>query len=610
MLSATSDFSSIMSPQISDPYPKTALELWGSRLELLSPNTPVDMDIPLDTHFTNVASDKSDQKSPYLTYNAQSFNSGRLNIGDEPIEIYELVDSYEPVEKYELVETYVPVERYEEPIDKYTEPVQDESELDYAPTHEPFPFPSQKAFDLALGAIKALKEQLVLQETLWDDLARDFTNQLNILPVTTLELVIGTRRLFAGEIEDIDNDTEGALQHKPKISFSSLTASLNLTASHLNVNKFELRLLSFFHQYCIRLFTFDVNLVAKSIWENRVPSLFLRSHLVRQSMFSFAALNLLPLCDLNNLHVVDSGQYTSVVPEENSTGVIFNHHKSALENLEEMYLKTQNYFLEVVLQQQKIFGVPGDNSTLYKRITKSNAAELVVSSVLMYSYLCMNPNRVTPLLSLDKSEADILSITRGIKATMTQCSYVLKDTRLGGFFSLLDELRAPVSLRTTTIPIMSTVYKEFREYFKMDEGGHILELRDLYALESSLITFHRLMYRCIVDNYPVPLFKWLIQTPDELADLIYKHQFFAIRILYIYASVVAMLRFQLYQDRTVWLDFMDWYKDYCEKLGGWKHPIDAAFYNLARKRLVKFKFPGVMQVFDPLNVDEGLLCPY
>ena len=80
---------------------------------------------------------------------------------------------------------------------------------------------------------------------------------------------------------------------------------VNSTSTMMNLSRFELRLLHFFDQFCVPLFSFGVNMTAEHMWRNCVPPLFAKSPLVRKAMFLFASMNMWPLCDVSTLFLAD-----------------------------------------------------------------------------------------------------------------------------------------------------------------------------------------------------------------------------------------------------------------------------------------------------------------
>lgn len=365
--------------------------------------------------------------------------------------------------------------------------------------------------------------------------------------------------------------------------------------SQLSISRFEYRLLDFFDHFCSPMFSYGVNIQVQKVWKDRVPGLFMTSPLVRSAVFSFAALNLFPLCDLNR--VCETNTMRSEIFSQSGLHdtVNFNPLMSLGDNLAVLHNDSTNYFLQAINYTKDIVG----GSVAKNAVTRQNASELAISSVLIFTFTCMQPRGVTPLVCWDGSESDLISLTRGISTIRLQCVALLENSEFGGIFDLEEEL---ATLHKAACPLIHALHDDFlKEYSNTDEFT-TESFIEIEALETCLTTLHNLILRSVTFDYPVPLFKWPLLIEDDFRALIYSQNFYALRITFVYSCLSSFLRFELYPDDNVWLDYMRAYKQYNWDLyGGWKYEWDAALYVIAHDQLSKFKTTGDLATFDPLD---------
>lgn len=93
--------------------------------------------------------------------------------------------------------------------------------------------------------------------------------------------------------------------------------------------------------------------------------------------------------------------------------------------------------------------------------------------------------------------------------------------------------------------------------------------------------------------------------PEDFRRLLYaKHQF-ALKMLYIYAALCFVAKFQMYKEYNIWRDFVVWYKDEV----GLADTTEELLYRLVVKHgygIAQFMdFP----LFDPIKVCDELDHP-
>lgn len=392
-------------------------------------------------------------------------------------------------------------------------------------------------------------------------------------------------------------------EEDPAKTFQGLTYELRLNSSTklLNISTFELRLLNFFKSYCIPLISFGVNMRADRTWRNQVPKLFLQSDLVRQSIFLFSSINLWPLCDFERLIDTDTDHSLRQDMERMGSAV---DYKLLTENLSleapgqdpsnNLFLKTSKYFMNTLKHTGNILS--RTTTGMQPDIDELTASELLVSGILIFSFLGIHPHRLVPLVSFNcETETDFLSIVRGVRNAI-KASY--KALATSDYFGILPMIDSSVQSN----PITRSLRSQLSEYYD-DQVKTSITSDNFATLLNSIATLELHMSKTIFLNYPVPLFAWILLVPDDFHDLIRAKHFFALRMLYLFACLCCLTKFQLYDSKNIWNDYIFWFKDYNFQSfnGYWNCEFDENLYRVIFER--KFRIPNnsfhLLSNFDP-----------
>lgn len=426
----------------------------------------------------------------------------------------------------------------------------------------------------------------------------------------------------------------------------------------MNISKLELRLLSFFNQFCMPLFSFGVNHEVHQVWHKQVPMLFLESPLIRSSIYSFAALNLFPLCDLSEFK-----HETISMEELESRALVLDfglYNMDSKLGQNSLYITTTKYFLDTVSKANLSIPEEGNAQKKGFGLSQMKAAEMSISSILIFSFLGIHPHKLMPLVIFDRSDTDYLSLTGCMHATFTEIAPTLINSPFRGLYSLKEESNTPpTSLKESKIPWIMRLRDELLEYYILDidfdktasmvDLDEPFELSDLFSknstpyspknpfvpvdppispyegpdaslykrspspifclesssaheyetLHHSIELFQTLTSRAVHFNYPVPMFRWILLLNQDFRDLIYKENFFSLRILYVYSCIAFLSGFQLYNDTNMWIDFIHTFHEYnLNKFGGWKYSIDEAFFIITAEKKHRFKDLNYRQMGD------------
>lgn len=351
--------------------------------------------------------------------------------------------------------------------------------------------------------------------------------------------------------------------------------------SQLHVSSFELRLLHFFQHFCIPAFTNGAPEKVSTVWRNEVPFLWKQSKLLRMSVYLFSAMNLWPLCNLQELLDNDS---------EREKVLLLQSYVVDPDVRDNLYIATIEYFSSCLqLSTQEIGKLISSNET----VSVIKSAEILLSGIMIFSFLGMHPHRIIPLVSFPdggKSETDLLSICDGLRITFLENINVLLSSPYGGIFRS-DECMEPEE--ELKYPIIENL--KFRLQQELETEYSPVFKEAITQLEISL-------YRSIVLKYPRPLFRWIL-LQDVLNKCIKSKMPFALKILYNFASLCNICKYHVFASSNMWLDYIEWYKqENFRKYGDgiWRDMDDFSIYEFvmtSRKKAINVETLATLDPF-------------
>lgn len=346
----------------------------------------------------------------------------------------------------------------------------------------------------------------------------------------------------------------GKLSRTPDNAFHNIVHHLNAPTSMLKVSRFELRLLNFFSIYCIPLFSQSIDPESQYVWTREVPQLSLESTLVRNSIYSFAAMCLIEICNLPEIQHEDNKEASPY-----ATSLI--NPNVALGN-DSLYAATSRYFMDtIVATREKV-----DDLANYRV-----ASELAVSSIVMYAFLGIHPHKLVTLVCFDQDDTDFISMARGIRETVRRSWPVLADTNFRGLFAASIRRNDPLE----TLPFEKcypVVQRLGQELLAANPPG-------CEYLTEAVMWFQRLITLVIRTNHPADIVKWIALVPVEVCHMIYDRGFHGLRLLYVYSCYCAITRFYAFEHSNMWHDYIEWYRRHnFDTFGRWFYDYDESFY--------------------------------
>lgn len=376
---------------------------------------------------------------------------------------------------------------------------------------------------------------------------------------------IGTPQPPSAALDDMtipdyseDDEEDAVVSELGPVSPSGLVL-LNSVTKQMDISSFELSLLKFFTENCINFFSFDKNPTVDYVWRNEVPRMFMTSRLVRNSILSFSALNMWPLGLLN------FGVNRNLDDKVSNLSEVSRHMEGFKEELPgRLYERTISYFQESIAETSDILiqeSNPEMRTQNYVSVANNleKSLEFFVSSVLTFSFLGMHPHGLVPLVSFSTPrETDFLSMASSMHLMCMMIGGVLFYSPFRG---LLYSNELSISLQSvlrSKFPVVEQLRKDidnFREATRQDP--HVC--KKLYEAVNHLQTA---IYKCVDLDYPVPLFRYLVELDSDFITLIRQQNAFALKILFAYLCLCLISRFQMSNDANIFLGYIQWYREH------------------------------------------------
>lgn len=359
--------------------------------------------------------------------------------------------------------------------------------------------------------------------------------------------------------------------------------SLNSPPSQLRVTKFEFRLLHYFSEFFYNVISSQAGNVGQEyIWKCQVPKLCQQSPLVRSNIYALSTMHLWSLCDL-----------LAVMPEELATDSSYSPTASTYIILDEitvdnnllvtksyLYDKAQDYFVSTL---RNTFVVMKKFMGLDMKVTSGDeAAEIVISGILLFLFLVSQPYRLIQMVSFEEGEADLLSICRGMAVSMGKSFPVLFRLSFSGLFNNDESLTPPLLADAKRFLVINYLRKKL-DYF-VERG--VVDPSDMEVYDEAINSLELLLHRVVHFGFSVPLLKWIFLLHDKFFKFVKTDRNpFALKLVYVYSAISTISNEGLNTPRgrmapSVFRDFVRWYHHYTRKHGSWDltDPFDEDLY--------------------------------
>lgn len=308
----------------------------------------------------------------------------------------------------------------------------------------------------------------------------------------------------------------------------------------------------------------------RNLWQVQVPRLFHESPLVRSSIFSLCSLNLWNLFDLSSW-IYESCEQSTL---KYMTFCNLQDLQSIPNVSEFLREKTIDYYSETLRDTSKLIH---ELSTEQKVLTTINeAAEVVISGILLFSFFALQTHQLLPFVSHDSSQPDLLSMCSGMKESMVKAFPLLYNSQFSALF-YKDEVLSPPP-NPGSYPFVKYLLAKLEEY----HNEAMVTTAQYENLLQALNMFKVLMFSSIEQNFPLPLYKWIFLVKNDLYDYVKRERlFFAIKLVYAYTCMNMICKFYLKRTPNIWMEYIEWYKEYnFFMFDGWNDDFDSRLYDI------------------------------
>lgn len=341
--------------------------------------------------------------------------------------------------------------------------------------------------------------------------------------------------------------------------------SINSPLKHMDLSNFEFKLLKYFHE--VHLSSVELKQPPlKNMWQVQVPTLFFKSPLIRSSIFSLSSLLLWNLCDIsswiydvNDTYEIKYMRLGSLDKQRRVPNVSLN--------LQE---KTEKYYHQTL---QMTLQATGEGKT---PVTVDEAAEIVLSSLLLFSFFALHSHRLIPLMSSNDSEPDFFRILQGMGQAMSGAWPLLFESRFSALF-YKNEVITPPTIKKL-YPVVIYLRSELESHYSQGEIASLQYEDFVHALDTMDVA----ICSSVNQSFPMSIYKWIFLIRDEIYGYAKRDRHhFALQLIYVGCCMNLVTKFYLKQHSNMWIEYVDWYKEYCTELfGGWKDDFDRRFYDI------------------------------
>lgn len=312
---------------------------------------------------------------------------------------------------------------------------------------------------------------------------------------------------------------------------------INSLQRQLGVTGFQFRLLKYFHESLLPQKVKEAPIL--DMWQKQVPYLFHESVLVRNSMYCLSCMNAAEKCDLSGW--IDDVNETNLFSMVIGDGNLQQFLKSA----------TSQYYRETLQDTFQTIQQVIDHRKVLTSVTE--AAEIVFSSSLLFSYLSLQTDHIVPLLSPDTNQPDLVSMSYGMREAMMLCFPLLFKSPFSALF-YKDELMNPP--KCERLPFTKELQGQLDA---LHENARIPTSRYV-VYEQAVATMGDLMAGAAQRDSSIVIYKWLFMLDAEVYRLmrLEKDQF-ALKLLFIYSCFNIFTGFYICRQNNVWMDYIDSY---------------------------------------------------
>ncbi|KAF3987464.1 hypothetical protein FT663_03911 [Candidozyma haemuli var. vulneris] len=344
---------------------------------------------------------------------------------------------------------------------------------------------------------------------------------------------------------------------------------LGSAASHLQISRFELRVLRFFNDICLPHFTYNVNKRQVRVWSDVVPSYFIDCPSIKSAILATGCLSMMPFLGVQK--VIDDNMSEEALSQrlEETCGSYEIQQMFADDYLFDEDSKDINLFTKAsTLLSESINATNTSMASLQSPdLTSQEKLPHLVSATignsLLFGFLGLQPWKLAPLVHFpEENEApktDLLNVAVGLRMVVVQNLPSLLSSDIAELYHN-DEL---MLIPRRKIKIVEDLKAQLDDYLQ-GAGFGFFDIdsdtsRMINVFRDSLVSLEKVCALAVKFNYPVMLFRWLLIIDTDFVTYVRSKNRYALRLLYVYACLCVHYKFWLFES-SVWRDHVMWYR--------------------------------------------------
>ncbi|CAN3499131.1 hypothetical protein DICA1_A01618 [Diutina catenulata] len=358
---------------------------------------------------------------------------------------------------------------------------------------------------------------------------------------------------------------------------NALLLKLNSASVQLGMSQFEYRLIHYFGFWGFERFRTTKDKSQIMAWNHFMPDLLVTSELVKTSIFAYTGIMLL------REHGPEQLEHK------------FSQLKFVKDDCDDCGSLSKLYEFSIASFDKQVGRINSMMPRLRDGIlNQREAVEMVVSSRFMLKYIGSHPQKIMPLIDLNRRSQDFLSLMRGVVETEQLCVPLVAGTMYRGFF--FDD-----NIMDYTIPTLP-LYQMFLD--ELDDPLIGVDPEAVPCLKNAITTFNNQTFRVAKYNNDIPFFQIISFLEAGFHQLMYNQNLMALRLLNLFAAFSLLTDCYFDRDVNIWVDFMQWYYEYNQMMfGDWYYPWDASLYRLVVVRKHKVDGFSAYANFDPVVLE-------
>lgn len=339
-------------------------------------------------------------------------------------------------------------------------------------------------------------------------------------------------------------------------------SSLNSPPRHMGITPFQYRLIIYFHEGLLPEKVKEEPV--RAMWQTQVPRLFHESPVVQNCMYSLSTLRLLDRCDLSQW----------IDPENVTLDTRF--FPEPIHDLQSF-----RRFLQTSVHQFCTKMLADTCSTIEKLISREKvlstvheAAEIVFSGAMLFSFLVLQTGKIVPLLNFNPDEPDLISMSFGMRESMVLCFPHLYQSEYSALFH-----NDPLAnfAEKKEFPFVAFLHNHLTELHRTA----VISSTKFSHYEESLNILAKLFAAAAKHKSSSILYKWTFCHDAEVYRYMREERDkFALKLLYAYSCLNIFDNFYFHRYNNLWFDYIKSYKTQCMATGGWEDQFDEMLYKL------------------------------